>query len=149
MGGRCRKKRLPDRSRRLNLKGDDAMEINMPAVVADVRRAFDAYETALMANDMETLQALFWDHAAVIRYGTREVLKGKAEIAAFRQARDTSDLARTIEDLVITTYGDAMATAFCEYRRIGSGRRGKQSQTWIRTPEGWRVAAAHVSLGED
>jgi ketosteroid isomerase-like protein len=124
------------------------MEINQPAVVADVRRAFDAYEAALMTNDTAALDALFWDHPAVIRYGTNEVLKGKAAIAAFRLSRDTADLARTIEDLVITTYGDAMATAFCAYRRTASGRRGKQSQTWIRTAAGWRIAAAHVSLGE-
>ena len=124
------------------------MEINKPAVVADVRRAFDAYEAALTTNDTITLDALFWDHPAVIRYGTGEVLKGKDEIAAFRRSRDTADLARTIEDLVITTYGDDIATAFCEYRRSSSGRRGKQTQTWIRTPEGWRIAAAHISLGE-
>jgi hypothetical protein len=124
------------------------MEINTPAVVADVRRVFDVYETALTTNDTATLDALFWDHPAVIRYGPREVLKGKAEIAAFRKSRDTVDLARTIEDLVITTYGDAMATAFCEYRRTASGRRGKQTQTWIRTADGWRIAAAHVSLDQ-
>lgn len=125
------------------------MEINKPAVVADVRRVFDAYETALTTNDTATLDALFWEHPAVIRYGPRDVLKGKAAIAAFRKSRDdTADLARTIEDLVITTYGDAVATVFCQYCRTASGRRGKQSQTWIRTAAGWRIAAAHVSLRE-
>ncbi|MEZ5864406.1 MAG: oxalurate catabolism protein HpxZ [Geminicoccaceae bacterium] len=120
--------------------------INDPAVVAEVRRAFDAYEAALMANDTATLDALFWDHEAVIRYGAGEVLKGIAAIRAFRRARSTADLARVLTDVVITTYGPDFATAFCEYARTGSGRRGRQSQTWLRTAQGWRIVAAHVSL---
>lgn len=124
------------------------MENNKPEVVAEVRRAFDAYEAALMANDTHTLDALFWDHPAVLRYGVAEVLKGKAEIAAFRRGRAVTDLARDLTDVVITTYGDAFATAFCEYRRTGSGRLGKQSQTWLRTADGWQITAAHVSLTE-
>lgn len=122
------------------------MEINKPMVVAEVRHAFDRYEAALMANDTTTLDALFWDHPAVIRYGVAEVLKGKTAIAAFRRDRVVSGLARRLTDVVVTTYGDDFATAFCEYQRIDSGRRGKQSQTWLRTPAGWRIAAAHVSL---
>ena len=124
------------------------MEINKPEVVAEVRRAFDRYEAALMANDTATLDALFWDHPAVIRYGVGEVLKGKAAISAFRRGRAVTDLARELTDIVIATYGDDFATALCEYRRTGSRRRGKQSQTWLRTADGWRIAAAHVSLAE-
>lgn len=127
-------------------EGDETLVINDPAVVAEVRRAFDAYEGALTANDTATLDALFWDHEAVIRYGAGEVLKGIEEIRAFRQARSTTDLARTLTDVVVTTYGDSFATAFCEYQRTGSGRRGRQSQTWLRTDRGWRIVAAHVSL---
>jgi hypothetical protein len=122
------------------------LQINKPDVVAAVRSAFDAYEAALMDNDTVTLDALFWDHPAVIRYGVAEVLKGKAAISAFRRDRALADLDRKLTDVVITTYGDDLATAFCEYRRTGSGRRGRQSQTWLRTSEGWRIAAAHVSL---
>jgi hypothetical protein len=124
------------------------LQINNPVVVAEVRRAFEMYETALMTNDTTTLDALFWDHPAVLRYGVGEVLKGKAAISAFRRERVVTDLARSLTDIVITTYGDDVATAFCEYRRTGSGRPGKQSQTWLRTPDGWRIAAAHVSLAE-
>jgi hypothetical protein len=122
------------------------LQINKPDVVAAVRSAFDAYETALMANDTAMLDALFWDHPAVIRYGVAEVLKGKAAISAFRRDRALADLDRNLTDVVITTYGDDLATAFCEYRRTGSGRWGRQSQIWLRTSEGWRIAAAHVSL---
>ncbi len=123
------------------------MQINKPDVVAEVHHAFDVYEAALAANDTGTLDALFWDHPAVIRYGVGEVLKGKAAITAFRRGRDVTGLARRLTDIVITTYGDDVATAFCEYERHDTGRRGKQSQTWLRTAEGWRIVAAHVSLG--
>lgn len=122
------------------------VQINKPAVVAEVRRAFDAYEAALMANDTSTLDALFWDHPAVIRYGVGEVLKGKEAIVAFRRDRVVVGLARRLTDVVVTTYGDDVATAFCEYERLATGRTGKQSQTWLRTSDGWRIVAAHVSL---
>ena len=122
------------------------MQINQPEVVAEVRRAFDAYEAALMANDTDALDAFFWDHPSVIRYGVGEVLEGKAAIRAFRRGRALTDLARELTALVITTYGRDFATAFALYRRTGSGRRGKQSQTWLRTADGWRIVAAHVSL---
>jgi hypothetical protein len=47
---------------------------------------------------------------------------------------------------VITTYGEGFATANTEFQRDGVARTGRQSQTWMRTPEGWRVVVAHVSL---
>lgn len=125
------------------------MQIDEPGTVAEVRAAFAAYEAALMANDIEALDRFFWDHPKVIRYGAAEVAKGKAALRAFRANRPTTDLARELTDVVISTYGDSFATAFCEYRRKGSGRRGRQSQTWLRTPEGWRIVAAHVSLLAD
>ena len=125
---------------------ETSVEIDKPEVVAELRAAFMAYEAALMANDTATLDALFWDHPAVIRYGADGVAKGKEAISAFRRGRDTADLARRLTDIVITTYGDDFATAFCQYERTGSKRRGKQSQTWLKTADGWRIVAAHVSL---
>jgi AtzH-like len=47
---------------------------------------------------------------------------------------------------VITTFGRHLATANTEYHRVESGRHGRQSQTWVRMPEGWRVVSAHVSF---
>jgi hypothetical protein len=122
------------------------MTINDPQVVKEVTEQFFRYEKALMENDVETLNILFWDSPHTVRYGPKEALYGYEEIAGFRAARDTSDIARELTRTVITTYGDGFATAFTEYRRLGSGREGRQTQTWMRMPEGWRIVAAHVSL---
>ena len=120
--------------------------INLPEVVADVTRVFNRYEAALVSNDIATLNELFWDSPYTIRYGLGEQAYGHAAIAGVRAARDPKDLMRTLTRLVITTYGTDYATASCEYRRVSSGKFGRQMQTWLRTPEGWRVVAAHVTL---
>lgn len=122
------------------------MEIDLPEVLAEVRAAFERYERALTANDVAVLNELFWDSTRTVRYGTHEMLYGAEAIRAFRAARPTADLARDLIRVEITTYGRDFATASCEYRRMQSGRRGRQMQTWMRTEGGWRVVAAHVSL---
>jgi hypothetical protein len=122
------------------------LEINLPDVVAEVTAAFRRYEQALVANDVAVLTELFWRSPLTIRYGVAENLKGWEAISAFRQARPAVDLDRDLIDTVITTYGQDFATANTEYRRKDSGRYGRQSQTWMRTPKGWRVVTAHVSL---
>jgi len=122
------------------------MDINLPEVVAEVRTAFERYERALNANDVAVLNELFWDSPHTIRYGIAEELYGHAAIAGFRSARPTTDIERELVRAVITTYGRDFATASCEYRRVESRRHGRQMQTWMRTPAGWRVIAAHVSL---
>lgn len=125
------------------------MEIDLPEVVAEVKAAFDAYEKALVTNDVETLNALFRNDPRTIRYGAGENLYGYAEIAAFRAARSPAALGRTLSRTVITTYGRACATASTLYERPSAhGRIGRQMQTWVKFPEGWRVVAAHVSLME-
>ncbi|HEY5793492.1 MAG TPA: oxalurate catabolism protein HpxZ [Bosea sp. (in: a-proteobacteria)] len=122
------------------------MKINDPAVLAEVEAAFMAYEKALNENDVAVLDASFKDAPETIRYGMGENLYGFGEIAAFRSARSPVGLVRTIERTVITTYGDAMATANTLFRRESmAGKVGRQSQTWVKFPEGWRVVAAHVS----
>lgn len=123
------------------------MEINIPEVVAEVEAAFAQYETALVTNDVPTLEALFRDDPLTIRYGVAENLYGMDEIRAFRRARSPVGVERTIERTVITTYGRDFATANTLFRREATaGRIGRQSQTWVRCPEGWRVVSAHVSL---
>ena len=122
------------------------MEINVPAVLAEVTAAFQRYETALVTNDVAALDELFWQSPHTIRYGATENLYGHAAIAAFRADRPTKDLSRELTHTVITTYGESFATANTEYRRSNSGRTGRQSQTWMKTPVGWRVVAAHVSF---
>jgi hypothetical protein len=123
------------------------MDINLPEVKAEVEAAFGQYETALVTNDVDALQALFWDSPHTIRYGMGENLYGYSEIGAFRAARSPIGLARTISRTVITTFGRDFATASTLfYRDTAPGKVGRQMQTWARTPDGWRVVAAHVSL---
>ncbi|TCK28461.1 uncharacterized protein DUF3225 [Ancylobacter aquaticus] len=124
------------------------MEINLPEVMAEVRAAFERYERALVGNDVAGLDALFWDDARTIRYGGGENLYGIEAIRAFRAARSPTGLERTLEGTVITTYGRDMAVASTLFRRA-AGRIGRQMQTWMRTPEGWKVVAAHVSVIDD
>ncbi len=122
------------------------MTVNIPEVVAELRAAFDRYEQALMANDVAVLDALFWDSPHTIRYGGGENLYGSAEIQAFRGARSPFGLDRDLARTVITTFGRDFGTASTLFRRREGGRSGRQMQTWVRRPEGWRVVAAHVSL---
>lgn len=123
------------------------MDINLPDIKAEVEAAFAAYEAALVTNDVEALQGLFWNSPNTIRYGIGENLYGYDEIGAFRAARSPVGLARTISRTVITTYGRDCATASTLFRReTVSGKVGRQMQTWVRTPDGWKVVAAHVSL---
>lgn len=126
------------------------LAINLPPVVAEVEAAFARYEAALTANDVAVLDELFHDAPETIRYGITENLYGYAEIAAFRAARPSAGLARTIFRTVITTYGTDMATASTLFHRpTQPGKVGRQMQTWMRTPAGWRVVAAHVSVIPD
>lgn len=121
------------------------MIVNDPATKAAVEAAFRRYEDALVSNDIATLDELFWNDAATIRYGIAENLYGYGEIAAFRSARPNVDLQRSLERTVITTFGTTTATASTLFRR-GPDKIGRQMQTWVLMPEGWRVVAAHVSL---
>lgn len=123
------------------------MVINDPEVLAEVGAAFAAYESALMANDIPALDALFWQSDQVLRYGVGETLYGKDEIDAFRKARPGGSPRRTLTRTVITTFGRDFAVASTLYHRpSAAGKLGRQMQTWVRCPEGWRVVAAHVSL---
>ncbi len=125
------------------------MQVNLPEVVAEVEAAFAGYEAALVGNDVDALGALFWRNEQTIRYGIGENLYGAEEIAAFRAARSSVGLARRLSRTVITTYGRDFATASTLFERdTVPGKIGRQMQTWVRLPEGWRVVAAHVSLIE-
>jgi hypothetical protein len=127
-----------------------AGSVNIPDVHAEVRAAFARYETALVTNDVAVLDALFWNSPHTLRYGGGENLHGYAEIRAFRAGRSPAGLARTLENTVITTFGRDFATANTIFRRDNApGKVGRQSQTWVRTPEGWKVVAAHVSVIAD
>ncbi|WP_375778328.1 oxalurate catabolism protein HpxZ [Bradyrhizobium sp. ma5] len=123
------------------------MEIDLPDVLAEVTAQFERYEKALVSNDVAVLDELFRGDSRTLRYGIGENLYGYAEIAAFRAGRPAAGLMRRIDRTVITTYGrDTAIASTLFYRDSTPGRVGRQMQTWIRFPEGWRIVAAHVSV---
>ena len=123
------------------------MEIDLPEVVAEVRECFERYERALVSNYVAALNEFFRDDPRTIRYGGGEILYGYDEIKAFRAARSPVALGRTLSRTVITTFGRDFAVASTLYERPSApGKTGRQMQTWVKFPEGWRVVAAHVSL---
>lgn len=122
------------------------MIVNDPAVLAEVEAAFTAYEQALMDNDLDALDALFWHSPLTVRIGPGQNLYGIEAIQAFRQNRVGGSPQRRLLKVVITSFGRDFATANCEFQRYGAPAPGRQSQTWARFPDGWRVVAAHVSM---
>lgn len=124
------------------------MVVNDPRVLAEVEAAFARYEAALIGNDVAVLDELFWGSPHTIRYGPAESLYGQDEILAFRKARPSAGLDRMLRRTVITTFGNDFATANTEFTREGTTKIGRQSQSWARMEDGWRVVAAHVSLRE-
>jgi ketosteroid isomerase-like protein len=122
------------------------IEINIPDVVAEVTEAFGRYERALVENDVAALDELFWNNPRTLRFGIAENLYGYEAIKAFRNGRPPINLTRELRNTVIVSYGRDMATANTEFQREGSKLTGRQSHVWVRTEDGWRIAAAHVSL---
>jgi hypothetical protein len=123
------------------------MDIDLPDVLAEVTEEFSRYEKALVSNDVAVLDELFRADSRTLRYGIGENLYGYDAIMAFRAARSPAGLARKTAKTVITTYGrDAAVASTLFYRDSSPGRVGRQMQTWVRFPEGWRIVAAHVSI---
>jgi hypothetical protein len=126
------------------------MIVDDPATKAEVEAAFAAYEVALTTNDVAALDAFFHEAPTSLRYGAAENLYGYDEIKAFRAARPGVGLARRLERSQVTTYGRDLAVASTLFRREATpGRIGRQMQTWVRFPEGWKIVAAHVSVIEE
>ncbi|SFF86345.1 Protein of unknown function [Novosphingobium sp. CF614] len=121
------------------------MKIDDPVLHAQVTEAFHEYERALMEDDIPAMDALFHDAPTTNRYGVGEVLYGIEAIREFRKGRGGSPR-RKLGRVAITVYGDGFATADAEFFREGSDRRGRQTQSWVKFPEGWKVVSAHVSL---
>lgn len=122
------------------------MELDRPEVLAELKAAFARYENALVNNDVQRLDELFWHSARTVRFGVAENLYGIDAIRAFRQARPATGLARTLQRTVISSFGDHFGTAMTEFRRVGGHQLGRQSQTWCRIDGRWVIVAAHVSL---
>ncbi|MGY9015383.1 MAG: oxalurate catabolism protein HpxZ [Rhodospirillales bacterium] len=124
---------------------NDLLEMDIPEILAEVTTAFKRYEVALKTNDVEVLGELFKNAPYTLRFGMAENLYGFDEIEAFRKARPSDGLERTLQNTKIITFGENMGIATTEFRRAAEDRIGRQSQAWVRQPEGWRIVSAHVS----
>jgi hypothetical protein len=122
-----------------------SLEINLPEIVAEVTEAHNRYERALSINDLDTIDSLFWNDAQTLRYGPNGTLRGHAAISAFRRARNIKGIERNVLNVYVTTFGRDFAVSNTESKRPRTDRTGRQSQTWVRMPEGWRIVSAHVS----
>ena len=124
------------------------MEINRPEAVAQVAAAFEAYERALVDNDIAAMNALFWETPETVRYGIAEVQLGGAAIRAWRETCEPVPRSRRLHRTVVTTFGDDYATVSTEFTSDATPLLGRQMQTWARLEAGWKIVAAHVSLIE-
>ena len=121
------------------------MEIDIPEIVAEVTEAFMKYEKATLANDVEMINELFWNDEKTLRYGPNGTLVSHAALSAFRRSQDIGAWERTLKDTYIVTFGRDFAVANTESTRSTADGIIRQSQTWVRMPEGWRIVSAHVS----
>jgi hypothetical protein len=123
------------------------MTINDPEVIAELSVLYPAYEAALVSNDADTLVEMFWASPHAVRFGATENLYGIDEIQAFRRSRSPANLARQVKQFRIVSFGKDFASVILEFERVVDGRqvRGRQSQVWVRFPQGWRIVSAHVS----
>ena len=121
------------------------MEVNLPEVVAEVRAVFEAYEEALVANDAELLDGAFWSSQLTVRYGVNECLYGAEAIAAWRRTAPLLPPGRKTGPTMISTFGTDTACVSTEFRNEARPILGRQSQTWVRFPEGWRIVHDHTS----
>ena len=123
------------------------MQIDDPEVLAEITAIFHIYEKALLANDTEALDAMFLHADVTVRYGVADLQYGIEEVRRFRAVQKAFD--RTLSRTLITTYGRDVAVASTLFMRPDlPGQLGRQMQTWIKTADGWRVAAAHISMME-
>jgi hypothetical protein len=123
------------------------MDVDLPEVLAEVTAQFARYEAALVSNDVAVLDELFRADARTLRYGIGENLYGYDAIMAFRAGRSPVGLMRKTARTVITSYGrDTAVASTLFYRGSALTKVGRQMQTWVRFPEGWKIVAAHVSI---
>jgi len=127
------------------------MTINDPIIVAELSALYPQYEKALVENDVDVLTRMFWSSPYAMRFGATENLYGVDEIEAFRKSRPAVNLARTVKRLEIVTFGSDYGSITLEFERVVNEKikLGRQSQVWVRLPEGWRIVAAHVSVIPD
>lgn len=119
---------------------------NIPEVVAEIAAVFERYEQALIDKNVDVLDNTFWNSPHTIRYAMHEHGYGFDAIHAHRVARKPGPGSKEKRiRLEIVTIGRDFATTNLEFKVRGHNLIGRQSQTFVRFPEGWKVIAAHVS----
>jgi len=121
------------------------VDVNREDVVAEVRAVFADYEKALVAGDWTAVSALFWESAHTVRFGIADAQAGAAQLRAWRYAQPPLPAGRRLADTRVTTFGTDLAVVTTQFSYPGGGPVGRQSQTWVRFPQGWRIVSAHVS----
>lgn len=121
------------------------MEVNRPDVVAEVAKVFAEYEAALVDGDNVRLVDFFWDSADLVRFGLADRQSGYRQLRAWRLAEPPVPAGRRLSDTAIVTFGEDFAVATTCFGYPDGPAQGRQSQTWVRTPDGWRIVSAHVS----
>lgn len=119
------------------------MERDIPEVVAEVTAAFEAYERALVDNDVPGILGFFADRA--VRFGVADQQFGLEEQRRWRVAQGPLPPGRFLKETQIQTYGMNAAVVTTLFGYPGSEVTGRQTQAWARLPDGWRIITAHVS----
>lgn len=120
--------------------------MSLTAAETEVRALFEAYEDALMRNDVSAMDAAFWDSPEVVRYGVAEVQYGIDAVKRWRAKATPVPPGRAREETRVTALSPDCVLVATVFRYPGlPGQLGRQSQTWARLPEGWRIVHAHVS----
>lgn len=113
---------------------------------AEVSALFDAYERALVANDVPAMDAVFWDDPRVVRYGIAEIQEGAEAIRAWRRAATPVPANRTITSRHVLALSPDVVCVDITFVNGDAPGTGRQSQVWHRRAEGWRIVRAHVSM---
>lgn len=114
-------------------------------VLAEISAASEQYESDLAQGNVAGILDAFWHAPQALRIGDDEELFGFDAIEAFRREHGSSRVRRRVRQRVITSFGNDVAAVHLVTRYEQTERIGRQSQLWLRTDEGWRVAHAHVS----
>ena len=119
------------------------MELDRPDVIAEVSAAFEDYEQALVANDVDRILGFFAPGA--VRFGIADQQVGLDEQRRWRLSQPALPAGRRLKDTIIQSYGGSTAVVTTLFGYPGGDVLGRQSQTWVRLAEGWRIVTAHVS----
>ncbi|MEU1755147.1 AtzH-like domain-containing protein [Micromonospora matsumotoense] len=121
------------------------MEIDRADAVAEVTAAFAGYEQALVDGDADRICGCFWESDRTVRFGLADHQYGWDEQRRWRAAQPALPAGRWLVDPLVTTFGPDLAVVTTRFGYAGTAATGRQTQTWVRLPVGWRIVTAHVS----